>query len=340
MFDGLIPDLLQCMRLGVQRACLAIAAALLLGASAAQGQEAGLCPDILVLEDLRAEIAAASKARGPGPASSDIRLRLYEIGLGTPQVVLFREPDDPLAHVAVVMLDYARALDERGQLAARTVFSTVRSMTVFNDFEALRAQLGCRTQAEGLGRIERALDETDPTKGSTFLGSRRQADPYGFGHVTEAPTTVALPILLLLIVLAAAGYQVSRVMQARRQHYTCNVVVHVEGAAVPEDGTMLDVSRMEAKMICPYPPKPGTRIRLQWNRNWHEATVTWSNAHCAGMRFHEPIDSRTLATIRKLTDAHLAELRAEERAALAGPADPITHLSEAVNHRAASAARQ
>ncbi len=286
---------------------------MLASAPVARGQETGPCSAVEALEQMVDEIERARDGSGLDPSSSGIVQRLDGLDRDALDYLRLVDPFNSASGVAATLREYAEVKDRKGTDAARKLTETEWYLNDVDGLRDLKEQLRCEAEAPELSK--NSATRSDLSEGGTFIGSRRPDEAYGFGHVSPKAFAIGVPVFLLLLAAGTLiGLRIARNMRRRKRRYSCNVVVHVEGSTVPEDGTMLNVSQMGAKIICPYPPKPGAKIRLQWNRNWHEATVIWSNSHCAGMRFHKPIDARTLKTIRRLTDNHLAEMEVGEAA--------------------------
>jgi hypothetical protein len=139
-----------------------------------------------------------------------------------------------------------------------------------------------------LDRVVESLNDFGETIGTK---SERPSTNYVAPVNTTPAGDVAFILGSLTFIIASITWLTMRakVMKQRATRYTCAVRCDFNDGVVPQEGYIVDISQISAKIGASWPPKTDTGITLVASGISRSATVQWSNEHFSGVRFDRPL---------------------------------------------------
>lgn len=215
--------------------------------------------------------AAQSALAGAGDAITPLQLSQINGFLNDLQYAMLLAGSTPRA----TLVEYLARPEMASRRAAITAMGTEAGCTPpvdQNDVDA-EGETGAESQLAGLGQVgslDSALAQR-ATGGSLFITPR-----------------IALLVLAFFVVVSAAVYLfIKRDKRNRRRarRYYCHTSTNVRSGLAELDTTIVDISRVGAKIIAPPDIKAHAHIKIRVDTEWADGRVVWANEHFAGIVF-------------------------------------------------------
>lgn len=267
------------------RACLLLAFLCAQGAPL-QADSTTPCEAVQDLVEIRAAIARLGPdAAGPGIESAAIRERLDGLDRMALAELRAEEGGGFIGRLVFLFFEILEAVEGKDGVAVETWRASPEFREAGTSLAALSASLSCRRAL--VPRGDRAP-------------ARPSAHPVDFSYVREHWLAAFGLILTALGVAGAVTWWLSRRAERLSRTFSCNVTVHVITETSTCLGSLIEIGRKGGKVRLRPPLRTGARIRIQWDTEWHDAVVAWTNEHFNGLRFSRLVEPRTIEVIRRL----------------------------------------
>jgi hypothetical protein len=263
---------------------LALAAAGAASGLAAEDQAP--CSALMTLTGLRRDLEAFGKEESAWPDARAIRARLDGIDRMTLAGLRNGEGGDHLARLIFFFFELLDTGMDEDRAAARAILRSPEYREASEGLSDLASSLSCRQAGAAPIEPEPAGPAAYDLDFSYFLG--------------HWPAALVAGLACFGIVAGAVWRSLRRTERLGRPS-ACSVTVHVTSERETCLGTLIEISREGGKVRFAHPPDAGTRLRIQWDAQWHEASVIWSNQFCSGLHFTRLIPAGTIEVLRDLS---------------------------------------
>lgn len=280
-------------------------------ATHAQSQGLGECTVLRTMSEIHGALEGVQNGEGKSlPDTGDMIRRLREID----RIALFDLASEDggavISELRFLFARFAEAVQRGGLSAGLAVLESEEYRRASGAYSLFAAKAGCpagpmETDVNPVAAGPERLSATATLKPNSGVGSASRLE-------------MPLEYLLLAGTVVFAGgagalyWKWTAAIERRQHRFTCSLAVHVTTKDETQLGTLIDISQGGGKVRFDHPPPPGTKLRLQWDAEWHKASVVWSNNFCSGLRFARPIDPNTIKIIRRMSREHSGDFHHPE----------------------------
>lgn len=245
------------------------------------------CTTLQALVEIQAAVARFGPEAGDqGAAAAAVRGRLATLDRMALAGLRAEEEGGFVGKLVFQLFEILEAVEKRDAAAIEARITDPEFREAGASLAALSASLSCRRA---------------PVAGGNRPQGRPPTHPVDFSYVRDHWTAALSIILAALGVVGSATWRISRRSERLARTFTCNVTVHVTTETSTGLGSLIEIGRKGGKVRLAVPLQTGAKIRIQWDAEWHEAVVAWSNQHFTGLRFPRLIEPRTIEVIRNLS---------------------------------------